>query len=68
MLRTQRLHIEGPDTFVLQLFCNRLSIQTIQNPVPLPHKSSNNLLAVEPETENDVARNFFLRLLMIFFG
>jgi hypothetical protein len=29
-------------------------------------KSSNNLLAVEPETENDIARKLFPRLVMIF--
>jgi hypothetical protein len=35
--------------------------------VPPSRKSSNNLLAVEPETENDIVRKLFPRLVMIFF-
>src|SRR5882757_130389 len=54
MLQTRRLHFAYPDTFVLQqaFYSERV--------IPPLHKSSNNLLAVEPETENDIARRLFL--------
>jgi hypothetical protein len=61
MLRTRRLHIACPDTFVLQRAFYSEAV------VRQSRESSNNLLAVEPETENDIAQKLFPRLIMIFF-
>jgi hypothetical protein len=62
MLRTRRLHFAFPNAFVLQ------QAFTSEPVAPPSRKSSNNLLAVEPETENDIARKLFPRLIVIFFG
>jgi hypothetical protein len=53
MLRTRRIHFACPDTFVLQ------KAFYSQSGFAPSHKSSNNPLAVEPETENDIARGSY---------